>query len=246
MNTFDKESMMSLYNNIEARIREAVTSNDEFLASLCVNESISRLSFISQLKLIDLNDSMKGPSLNANSNTVCEHIKLVAVYVDMSDVWKVLKQKCSKIDCFELFFQSINGDDHSNANVSEYLVAPEKVHHGRIIQDTHITMAHFSTNTSQEMRTTFGCFEGGSVEVTVNALLIGKEAAAIEVHDMKMLSITEALPKCTNNFVHITVWCKSNASLSNKLPELASRGEAIRIEFDQTMVLTGDLRFCPK
>ena len=78
---------------------------------------------------------------------------------------------------------------------------PEKVRHRQIIKDPHITIVHCSTNTSQEIQIIFISFR--SIEVTVSNLLKGKDTATTEASYMKMLSITEALFKCTSDFVHM-------------------------------------------
>ena len=242
----DGEILLKLCNDIDARLKTEIIKNSEFLASICTSESISKASFISQLKALRL----RKEDIDEGHTKKRDSIKLVAVDIKFSDVWNTIQQTCATNELFKSFLHTVFGDDSKRIStmkkdhLAEAITSLEKKIYGQIIKETHITIAHFSTVSSCEMRSLFGSYEGEIVNITVNALLIGSEAAALEVSNIRVMNGT--LLKSRNEFVHISIWCKESAKSSNELSNLASNGAAARIELPSPQHLTGRVSFWMK
>ena len=118
---------------------------------------------------------------------------------------------------------------------------------GLFVQRPHVTMAHFSQLSQQNILKEYTYADGKSVTLTITGILIGETIAAFSIRLPDYLNGTEPLaaPPCQNSFPHITVWVGNDesAAKSNDLPAMVERNEAIKVELAQCIDASGTLCF---
>lgn len=243
-NNFNKNLLKSSSKSIEQRLRVAIESNKDFLTKLAADESETRFSFISQLADLKLDIESSGFRSEKAGN-----IRLVSVDVNCADIENLVVSRFAETNLISLFLQKIHGDDSIGKDDNGHVKFPQKAMVGKLIRNTHVTMAHISSMTSEMMQNTFGSFVNAKVKVYISAFFVSGTVAAFEVDDLKLISEEQyksCLPKCCNAFQHITIWSEGPASKANDLPALVSQGEASRFDFGKVEVIDGVLTFWPK
>lgn len=251
----------ALKTAVEAHLRKVITLHRDFLQSLEVSESISQHSFLEQLKKFSssLDDLNYYPSNSTGStSSKSKRIQLVAVNVEFSDIQKLLiargkedlaLAKYIENDPIAAFMKTgkVNDAGGSSSEISSNNRGHGTDKAGRCITKTHITMDHGAGCTQAHMKEKFKDFEGSSVPIEALSILIGKNAVAVEVRLPEMVSSKtngdeKILPTSTNEFQHITIWCRDKSVASNKLPHEVEQGEAEKIVFAKS-TLNGILEF---
>lgn len=165
-------------------------------------------------------------------------IKIVSVDVERRKVHSLLRDCLSDDDAANVMEGRLHKDQYLD---DEYKSSG-------FVENTHVTMAHFSQLSQEEMIGIFGPVLGHTVSVTVTGLLWNQRIAALSVDMSPTTTDTGAqVAKPQNDFPHITLWHMEDASPSesNDLPRLLSIGEASRLIFSQTplLLLEGTISF---
>jgi hypothetical protein len=189
--------------------------------------------------------------------TKSNKITLVAVAVDRVRLQEILLELKRGDEKFQNFFKTTGVDpksfdaDSSIMNTSDYV--------GRLIERPHVTMAHASQVSQQEMHDIFDSLADRVVSVRLTGFWWSDRVAALSVelpdehltiletdmekdgrHDAPITART-AIPACRNVFPHITLWVADGAQAkeSNNLPSLHEKGLAERIVWRQTVCIEG-------
>lgn len=234
-------------NLLEARLRNMVSKYQTFLESLCAAESETRQSFVKQLSHLALVLSdIKAVDDVQQERHQLKFINIASIDIDKAQIDNVLEKSAKEYDevkCFlTLVGRQLSGEDHQASHNLDVAPASE----GAFVEKPHITMAHFSQLSQINIFNEFNHVDGQSIMVTLTGILIGESIAAFSVRLPEYLDCKKscATPSCQNKFPHLTVWVRSDesAAKSNDLPSMVAEGEAIRVEFRQSIDVPG--KFC--
>jgi hypothetical protein len=102
------------------------------------------------------------------------------------------------------------------------------------VSKTHVTLAHHSSVSQNELRILFEPLVGELVTISIVGFMWTQRNAAFVVTVPNTTNSGILLPRCKNNFPHMTVWHLpgTSAAASNDLPSLAACHEAESIDFD--------------
>ena len=218
---------------MERRLRTLIFQHEGFLESLCTDEFESRNAFLKQLSSMSSSlTSTKKAVRSTEHPTIRKFIEIASIDIDKNLVDGVLEQIAK--DCVQVkHFTTRIREKHSNTS------------DGSAVENTHVTMAHFSQLSQQDILKGFAHVEGKPVTVTITDILISESIAAFRVKLPKFLDDMQqcATPSCLNAFPHVTIWVGSNesAAKSNELPAMVDRKEAVQVELAHQCI-TG--KFC--
>jgi Fungal tRNA ligase phosphodiesterase domain len=249
-------------DGVESRLRELLTKYQDMLLGWTVDEELSRSSFVSQLsEHIQELDQISGVTMNtvAVKTAVPSFIKIASIDLDRKGIQSaLLSQKTTEE--LSSFWETVFGKGQTIESLKEDDLGTKKY----FIANPHVTLLHFKNAEQSAILSKFGSVLGCRVEVTVTGMLWNEEVAAfvVSVAEKSIVSpergengvqITlgpshsEAalIPASSNEFVHVTVWCKPGVSPShsNALPSLVDSGKATQVKFEQPISLVGTVSF---
>jgi len=232
-----KSKLILLKNEMELSLRNEVMAHEDFIASLTIDENISKDSFIVDLANVigALDDLSIESHADAALGKVQDRYKYVSIDVSKSVVHDLL------LSCFcEITHVSMQ---KLLALIRSSGTTESPKHHGRLISNTHVTLSHISTSSQKKFREDYSKFEGKVFRVSLKALVLGVDAVAIEVSSLGSTEENPIVPPVDNKFVHITIWCRDNARASNELLEEIKKGKATRFCFNEGETILGTLNF---
>eukprot|EP00555_Chaetoceros_dichaeta_P006410 CAMPEP_0198261936 /NCGR_PEP_ID=MMETSP1447-20131203/10539_1 /TAXON_ID=420782 /ORGANISM="Chaetoceros dichaeta, Strain CCMP1751" /LENGTH=777 /DNA_ID=CAMNT_0043949995 /DNA_START=792 /DNA_END=3127 /DNA_ORIENTATION=+ len=219
----------------ELHLRNTLILHADFLQDLTCAEKDSKASFISQMsdQVHSLNDSYE-----VDESDKVSHVRLVSIDIDYSAVHDILRALAK-----------------DNSSAPEILCnLPEKTGHNddssdsdRFIEKTHVTLAHHSEMSQEEIQSRFGSIVGLAVEIQVKSLIYSTNVAALEIEVAETFEsdVSQILPQPFKDFQHITVWCAKGfrGVESHALPSGVKNGEAKKIMLDKPIILKGTVTF---
>lgn len=113
------------------------------------------------------------------------------------------------------------------------------------VKNPHITMAHCSQLSQDEMKQQYGPILDQYVSVKVTGLLWNARIAALSVEVASETTTGALAGKPLNPFPHMTLWHTEDVSPveSNELPHLLSIDQASQVILPQPALLEGKLSF---
>jgi len=235
MTTQGSKSTTQRCAECELHLRNTLILHTDFLQDLTCDEKVSKASFISQIsdQVYSLHKSYEEEKIDKVS-----HVRLVSIDIDYNTVHAVLRvlaegdSSASKI-LYNLPDEIVENDDSSN--MDRYMIK------------THVTLAHSSEMSQEEIQTRFGSLVSLTVEIQVKSLMHSTKVAAleIEVAETSASDPPQILPQTFNDFQHITVWCAKGIRgvESKKLPSGLENGESKKIILDKPVTLKGTITF---
>ena len=217
---------------MERRLRAMISQHESFLESLCNAEFESRSAFFKQLSYLSSSLTKRETARHVHS-TGHKFIEIVSIDIDRDIIDRVLEE--IRKDCVQLEHLMMRiGKKHSNKGTLNL----NQISEGTSVEKTHVTMAHFSQLSQQDILKGFAHVEGRPVTVTITDILIGESIAAFRVKLPKVLDDLRVMPSCLNVFPHVTIWFGSNesAAKSNDLPAMVERKEAIQVELSHQSI----------
>ena len=126
----------------------------------------------------------------------------------------------------------------ANPRISELLHNCEKEN---FVEDTHVTMVHFSQLPQSTIQTQFEPLVGCAVGISICGILWNEQVAALQVKVSTETIDDKPVPVPKNDFVHITFWHQPDvsAAYANELPKLVTEGKAEQVDFDEPIILQG-------
>ena len=222
--------------DMERRLRDVMRKHTALLFSLASGETETQLAFVNQL-VAQIESSTDHAIVDADA-TAKAPITLVSIDVCSEDLHKALRTIAVNDPSFSDILRSIGIDPLQSEN---YLNAMSF----GLEKRTHVTMAHPSRASQQEMRSKFDSLIGKSVNIIVTGMLLSKRAAALAVQVASKTSDGIGVPRSTNDFVHVTLWrtagCK--AVESNSLPDLVADQHADNIVFKIPFEIQGTFSY---
>ena len=222
---------------MEIRIRKSISKHQTLLESMCVGESESREAFLKQLSHLS-STLIDTKSLHEIQPSI-QHtfIEIASIDVEKTLIDAALQDSARDFAEVKCFLSRV-GDLQSNddgASVSE----------GSFVEKTHVTMAHFSQISQRDILKEYSCVDGHLITISITGILISETIAAFSVTFPDFLEDTQSVPSCHNAFPHVTVWVGNNesAARSNNLPDMVSKNEAIRVDFTQSIEVSGKFGF---
>jgi len=220
---------------MELRLREIIGKYKRFIFALEADEGKSRKEFIDQIvDIVKVTNDEDSPVLGNGKNE--KSIKIVSVDITLSSLQNVIKGASIQETEIDKALKSL-GIDVETSWVSN---CPNG-----IVQDPHVTMAHYSEFSQREMKSTFTPVLDNTIPIHSTSFFWNEDIAALGVEVATTSKEGVEVPPSANNFVHITVWKRESirASDSNKLPNLVEEGRASKIVFYQPLSLEGKLTF---
>lgn len=232
--------------SMERRLRSQILKHQAFLESLCVSESESKEAFIKQLSDLTLTVSSDKP-VDGDHSSRHKFVEIASVDIDEQLIRSALldaaKLNVEVMSLLERIGKMLNGMDQEAFSIMDLTLASQ----GFFVQRPHVTMAHFSQLSQQNILKEYSQANGKSITLTITGILIGETVAAFSVRLPEFLDGMEPLktPPCQNAFPHITIWVGTDesASKSNDLPSMVEKSEAIKVEFAQGIDVSGTLCF---
>ena len=233
-------------DDLELRLRNSLEESREFLNSLTYGIEESQQSFFEQIQkavakadsgdFYDMEQEEYGTSEKL-SVSISKAIDYVSIDVSVDDVHESLLMNVGD-ERLNGFWKLIAGNDVPN-NVLRGNRRTDK----QLKYNTHVTLAHKSERSQDEMRQQFGALEGQGVGVTVTGILWDDRTAALAVQLPNTTNEGSILSVADDKFTHITLWCQDGTSAfrSNELPALVPTGKANRADFTQSTILDGKL-----
>ena len=221
-----QQSNSGYYSGLEERLRASISSHQQFLLGLTVDESVSCKSFVAQVAQSLLEMEGLEPSSDG-------FINIVSVDIDRKRVHEVLMQFANMSN------SSLNG------RLAESPPADGEYNGQGFIANTHITMAHYSQLPQKSMRADYGPIVGEKVKVNIKGFAWNQRVGALSVEVNAETESGRKVPKTQNDFPHITVWTDKGVSAaeSNKLPDLLASGDAQQLVLPNVVTVPGSISF---
>lgn len=242
-------------NDIENRLRSLLLKHKEDLRRIASPEIDSKQAFLThvareicQLDTEPCYNSKQSPEKNGEVESALseDFLKIVSIDVEFAKVHHIIDIMRKVDQSLQGYLTLINNlIDQSKGEVKN--VQAEDLNN-RFIENTHVTLVHYSTMSQLEMRTAFGALEGKSVDISVDSFLFNEKVAAFSVSCARTTSDGDFVPESKNAFPHITVFCAKGISAkeANELPEAVKKGTAKRIYLDKPCKLQGTVSFWKK
>jgi hypothetical protein len=230
-------------DNVEQRLREGLDRHRPLLLSLTVDEATSRKVLASKLT-----EAVAEVDSRSTSETLGEpsrpFVTLAAIDVSYDTVQELVLSTTQDAR-FHTFWEAVGRNRPDDVGAAQELPAPTS---GLWIEKPHVTLVHFSHTDQQSLYGTFGPLEGVRAKVRPRAILWNRRAAAlaVEVDATSMPTdegakvgasmTTHSIPPSRNPFVHVTIWCRDDASSveSNDLPALVESKQAEKVDLDDS------------
>lgn len=224
-------------SSMETRIRRLISKHQTFLESMCVSESESRESFLKQLSHLSSTLTDMKSMHEIHSSIQRTFIEIASIDVEKTLIDAALQDSATDFAEVKCFLSRV-GDLQSNddrATVTE----------GSFVEKTHVTMAHFSQLSQRDLLKEYSRVDGHTITISITGILMSETVAAFSVTLPEFLDDMQSTPSCQNNFPHVTVWVgnSESAAKSNNLPDMVSKSEAIRVDFTQSIEVTGKFSF---
>lgn len=185
-----------------------------------------------------------------------EFSKIASIDIEFASIATVIEELVSKEQA-PAFLTTILGEiatklraahgtsssgTNQNADTSSASATPPLITSiGKVIDQPHVTMAHFHQLSQSDMKATFQPLSGSRAQVKVLRILWSDRVAALGVETPPTTENGDRLPQPLNAFPHITVWRSDGvrAVESNDLPKLVEAGEAHQLILTDPIMLTG-------
>jgi hypothetical protein len=218
---------------MEARLRRLIYKHQNFLESICAAESESVMSFTKQL-LQFASTLSESKQIDIDQRECHKFIEIASIDIDKPSIDDILQVAAKDYIEIKRFLERV---DSSN----------EETDGGASVEKPHITMAHFSQSSQQNILKDYSMVVGHDVTVSITGILIGETVAALSVKLPEFLGGSESCrtPACHNTFPHVTVWVGKNdsAARSNELPSMVEMGNATEVELAQSINVPGSFSF---
>lgn len=222
---------------MENRLRPCIMSHYETLFAKTVDEDEARKKFLEQT--VDRVSTLYEERWEDRP----KEIKLASIDFEKASIHRILNHHCEEraADFFKIAMPEEKPHDGSNYQRQQGDCYPGI----NFVSLPHITMEHHNFSTEEDMKASFGHLQGCEVEISIMGLLWSESIAALAI-DIPGVSIDgKSIPRCKNDFAHITVWFADGAEafMSNQLPSQVESGQARRIDFSEPIPLTGAISF---
>lgn len=252
----------------EDRLRSVVKAEAKFLHDLECEEHKSSLEFVNQLKgyieLIQNEELLQQHNTNssmtsAGRNTVVL-VKLASIDVSLDQIYNLISNQLPNHPKLQEFIEKIGSLPKLEDYDDEPFPKNEKkidTDSGSFITKTHVTMAHQSVCSQEELISEYKSLQGFNVQLEVTGILFSEKVAALSVQlpstcnnsrkneSGESSSSSVLLPKCRNDFPHITFWHRNDTSSveGNQLPIDVKDGQATNILFGCGHLVSGTISF---
>jgi hypothetical protein len=224
---------------------------EDLLQSLCALESDSREAFLKQLSRFS--SSLIDKKLVKSLEHIPRHkfIEIASIDINESLIVGALAKIAEDYADVSSFLTEVGGiPSVHNSQIQEDDSAVPNTNakcKGSFVRKPHVTMAHFSQLSQQNMINNYLHVSGQPITVTITGILIGKSVVAFSIFLPEKIDskISRTTPPCHNSFPHVTVWVEDgeNAVRSNELPLLVEKGEAIWVKLAETIDVLGKFGF---
>jgi hypothetical protein len=226
---------------MEGVLRATLAKHKDFLLGLAADENTSRLAFIDHVtsftrKVCEDDTTSDAKADGTSVAATCKKIRVVSIDFSVQDIHGALKAVAIE-DVRVMEALKFMGAEVGNSIFSK---------NRGFEQQTHVTMAHSSRTSQQEIRSKFESLLTQGVAVMVIGLLWSDRIAALAVELSSASETGAGIPKCSNTFAHITLWRDGAKSMeSNQLPSLVSDGKASEVTFRNPFEVKGLFSFWP-
>lgn len=230
----DKKNVKQFKNDdldeLEIRLRTAISRHRDYLHTLTVDEEIAKEKFISQLK----EQVAACDEVSVYDAAVPKFIKLASIDVDRKCLIGIFKSLHGESGLHR-FFNNILG----NRSIEDVFDGGDR----RFVTKTHVTLAHFNDVPQADFHKKFDHLKDLRVYLSVIALYWNMDNAALEVNVEQMTTCGKELPPPDNAFRHITIWVADHSSAvkSNRLPAQLENGQACKYVFNKPFSVEGTI-----